>query len=208
MIISRPCALRQTFAGSALSGFLSLRRRFHLLLSSPRAKYVAPDRKGPRASGHTWFVLSRAEPSNVTSASGMPVERTYLKRNTGNAEDSLCNWVQLTGVNVLLVLCGTTDLCEDSAIFNCLVHHLFCRSAHHWGIFIQQSFEFMERQAKGFHLRELISWRGWVVAKVRTVSFAENRTSRDPLCFPMTMASVLFNQICAGKFVIMTDSIR
>ena len=33
--------------------------------------------------------------------------------------------------------------------------------------------------------------------KVRTVLFAENRTSRDPLCFPITTASVLLNQICA-----------
>ena len=30
------------------------------------------------------------------------------------------------------------------------------------------------------------------VAKVRTVLLAENCTSREPLCFPMTIASVLF----------------
>src|SRR5258706_12878287 len=61
MIVSRPCALLQTFAGSALSRFLSLRRRFHLPPSLPKAKYAAPDRKGPKAFGHTCFVPSRAK---------------------------------------------------------------------------------------------------------------------------------------------------
>ena len=67
----------------------------------------------------------------------MPGARTHLKRDAGNTENSLCNWVQLTGVNVLLVLCGrgTTDLCEDRTIFNRFVHRLFYRPAHHWGIF-------------------------------------------------------------------------
>ncbi len=34
-------------------------------------------------------------------------------------------------------------------------------------------------------------------AKVRMVSFAENRTSRELLRFPMATASVLLDQICA-----------
>ena len=63
----------------------------------------------------------------------------------------------------------------------------------------------MERQAEGLHLRKTISWRGYAVEKVRTVLFAENRTSRVPLCFPMTTASVLLNQTCAGRLMIMTD---
>ena len=147
MIILRPCALLQTFAGSALSGFLSPQRQFHLPLSLPRVKYAVPDRKDPRASGHTCFVLSRATPPNVTSASRMLESRTHLKRNTGNTEDSLCDRVQLSDVNVLLVLCGcgTTDPREDRSIFNYLVHRFFCRSAHHWGVFLQQFFKFMEQ---------------------------------------------------------------
>ena len=65
--------------------------------ASPKAKY-APDRKEPGASGHTYFVLSRAKPSNNTSASGMPAARTHLKRCVGNTDDNLRNWVQLPGV--------------------------------------------------------------------------------------------------------------
>ena len=43
-----------------------------------------------------------------------------------------------------------------------------------------------------------ISWRGWAVAKVRTVSFAENRNSRVILRFPITIASVpLYQKKCA-----------
>jgi hypothetical protein len=66
----------------------------------------------------------------------MPVASTNLKRSVGNTEDSLRNWVQLTGVNVLLVLCGDgrTDLCEDSAIFNRSVQAPLYRFAHKRGV--------------------------------------------------------------------------
>ena len=102
------------------------------------ARYAVPDREGPRAFGHTCFVPSRAKPWSVTSASEMPIASTNLKRDLGNAEDSLRNWVQLSGVNFLLVLCGnwTNYLRDDSAIFDHPVHHLFRRFAHHWGIFL------------------------------------------------------------------------
>ena len=76
----------------------------------------------------------------------MRVASTNLKRDLGNTYDGLCNWVQLSGVSVLLVPCesSTIHLCEDSAIFDRPVHGLLHRSAHHWSIFLQQSFEFME----------------------------------------------------------------
>ncbi len=38
-------------------------------------------------------------PTNVDT----PEESTNLKRNVGNTKDSLCNWIQLQGVNTLLV---------------------------------------------------------------------------------------------------------
>ena len=43
---------------------------------------------------------------------------------------------------------------------------------------------------------KIISWRGWTVEKVRTVGFAENCISREPLCFPMRTGSVQFDQLC------------
>ena len=39
----------------------------------------------------------------LPSTADMPVASTNLKRNLGNTEDSLCDWIQLQGVNVLLV---------------------------------------------------------------------------------------------------------
>ena len=39
----------------------------------------------------------------LATCSNSPVPNTHLKHNVGNAENSLCNWVQLQGVNVLLV---------------------------------------------------------------------------------------------------------
>ncbi len=48
---------------------------------------------------------------------------TYLKRDAGDTNNSLCDWAQLTGINILLVLCEhwTTDLCNGDGIFNCPV---------------------------------------------------------------------------------------
>ena len=92
------------------SRLLSPWRPFYLQPALPKAKYDAPDCKGPRSSGHTCFVLSRAKLSNVSSASGIPVARTCLKRDAGNTKDSLRNWVQLLGVNILLVLWDVSEL--------------------------------------------------------------------------------------------------
>ena len=67
----------------------------------------------------------------------MPAARTHLKRGVGNTDDRLCNWVQLTRVNVFLILHGRgkSDLCVDVATFNRLVQRLFCQSAYYWGVF-------------------------------------------------------------------------
>ena len=56
----------------------------------------------------------------------MPVANTNLKCDLGDTKDSLCNWVQLSHVNFLLVPCGswTAHLCEDGVIFNRPVHGL------------------------------------------------------------------------------------
>ena len=85
----------------------------------------------------------------------MPVASTNLKRDLCDTEDGLCNWVQLSDVKFLLVPNAylTTYLSEDSAIFNHPVHRLLHRYAHHWSVFLQQSFEFMERRAKSLSLR-------------------------------------------------------
>ena len=104
------------------------------------------DCKGPKVIGHTCSVPSIAKSSSVTSKSNMQMASTYLKCDARNTTNSLCNRVQLIGVNTLLVLCeyGTTDLCEDGAIFDCPVDKCLYRSTHQWGVFLQQSFEFME----------------------------------------------------------------
>ena len=47
-----------------------------------------------------------------------------------------------------------------------------------------------------------ISGLGCAVAKARTVLFAENLIFKEPLCFPMTIASVLFYQLCADQLLI------
>jgi hypothetical protein len=72
----------------------------------------------------------------LPSAADVPVASTNLKRNLGNTEDSLCDWIQLQGVNVLQSPRGKTDLCEYSPIFNSLLHNPLGRSAHQWGVFL------------------------------------------------------------------------
>ena len=82
--------------------------------------------------------LQELKPGGVTSAPDMLAASTNLKRDRGNTEDSLRNWVQLSGVNILRVPCGgrTTYLCEDSAIFNRPTQRLLYRSAHQWSVFL------------------------------------------------------------------------
>ena len=115
---------------------------------SPKAECTAPGCKDPRASGHTCFVPSTAKPLSITSPSNMQMARTNLKCDLGNTKDSLSDQVQLTVVNSLLVVCGSgmTNLCENSAIFNHVVDHLFCQYRHEWRVSPQQSFKFTERQ--------------------------------------------------------------
>ena len=45
----------------------------------------------------------------------------------------------------------------------------------------------------------ILSWQGWAMERIRTVLFAENRTSRKLVCFPMATDSVLFDQLCADR---------
>ena len=52
---------------------------------------------------------------------------------------------------------------------------------------------------------KIISWQGWTVERVRTVSLAENCIPREPLYFPMTTGSVLFDQLC-GDWLVIVDS--
>ncbi len=65
-----------------------------------------------------------------------PITNTNLKCDTGNTEDSLCNWIQLEGVNFLFVSfeCWRTNLREGSSIFDRVVHRLLHRAAHQWGV--------------------------------------------------------------------------
>ena len=48
-----------------------------------------------------------------------------------------------------------------------------------------------ERRASTY--AKIIRRRGWAVVKVRTVLFAENRTSRELLYLPMTTSSVVIS---------------
>jgi len=68
----------------------------------------------------------------------MKVASTYIKRDAGNTNKSLCNWVELKGINILLVLCEywTTDPCDDGDIFNCPVDRFLYWSTHQWGVFL------------------------------------------------------------------------
>ena len=54
-------------------------------------------------SGRTRFVPSRAKYPSVTSAADNTVASTNLKRNFRNIEDGFHDWIQLQGVNDLLV---------------------------------------------------------------------------------------------------------
>jgi hypothetical protein len=86
---------------------LSLYKRFHPQQCSQTPEYASAYLQARAAFGRICFALSRPRRSNVTTASDTPVSITNLKRCFGNAEDSLGDWIQLNGFNVLLsVLMG------------------------------------------------------------------------------------------------------
>ena len=143
------------------------------------------------ASGHTRFVPSRAKPSSVTSASESFVASTNLKRDTGNTNDGLCNWIQLKAVNVLFVSAWMWRTTSAATALNLIalstnfsVDPLI--SGEYSASNLSSSWS-DERRATAY--ANIISWRGWTVAMVRTSGLAENRNSREQLCFLMTTSS-------------------
>ena len=140
-----------------------------------------------------------------------PVESTYLKRDIGNTEDSLRNldstirrqfparsmWktnkLPLRKQRQLSLPCPPPFLLNRSSLGS--IPQVILR------VVGATSAELPPARTL------LITGMGGGVM-VRTVSFAENRTSREPLCLPMTTDSVLLNQICADWLVRMTDSLR
>jgi len=65
------------------------------------AEYAASDPKGLTGADHIYFVPSRAERLSITPTADTLVANTDLKGDTGDPEDSLCDWVQLKGINLL-----------------------------------------------------------------------------------------------------------
>ena len=55
------------------------------------------------APGRICFAPSRARSLTINVVSDTLVASTNLKRDSGNTDDSTCDWVQLKGVNILLV---------------------------------------------------------------------------------------------------------
>ena len=67
------------------------------------AKCVAIDPGGSTAFRRICFVPSRAGEMSISSAPDTPAASTNLKRDAGKTEYSLCDGVQLEGVNTSLV---------------------------------------------------------------------------------------------------------
>ena len=156
------------------------RRRLHLPPFLPKAESVAPDRKDPRVSGRTCFVPSTAKPSSVTSPSDTPVASTNLKRDSGNTKDSLCNWVQLPDVNSCSFFVDVGRPTPAKTAPYCIaLSTAFSIDPLISGEYPSSnpSSSWSDERSASTYVK-ISSWRGWAVAKVRTVSFAENCTSR------------------------------
>ena len=123
----------------------------------------------------------------------MQVASTNLKREAGNTKDGFCDWVQLRNVNILLVILNMGQLTSaktapyfialstDFSVDELISGEYSCSNpSSSWSD---------ERRASTYVM--ILSWWGWPVEKVRTVLLAENRTTREPTCFPITTGSVL-----------------
>ena len=69
----------------------------------PKGKCTTTDPRGWLESGHICFAPSRAKISSISSVPNTLAMGTDLKRDISKHEDSLCNRVQLGGVDLLLV---------------------------------------------------------------------------------------------------------
>ena len=66
------------------------------------AKCTAADPRGLMVSGHICFAPSRPGYLSISSVPDVLMMSTYFKCDTGKTKDSLCNRIQLGGVNILL----------------------------------------------------------------------------------------------------------
>ena len=112
---------------------------------------------------------------SVTSAADTPVASTNLKSNLRNTEGSLRDWIQLQGVNVLLVSTRKPDLCEYGAIIDIISVDPLIRGEYP---FNNSSSLWRDERRESVYAK-VISWVGWEVAKRRTVVLAEKFNSRD-----------------------------
>ena len=133
----------------------------------------------------------------------MQVVSTNLKNDLGNTECSLScvqpnmsvsrrfhvDLGELTAAKIppYLITTLSTDFPIDSLISG---EYSCSNSSSSWSD---------DRRASAY--ANIIGWQGCAVAKVRTVAFAENRSSRVTLCLPMGTASVLLNQKCMDSLV-------
>ena len=202
MIIERPYTLLQTFSRGAPSRFCLSGDNFICdLLQRKNALY--PILKARGAFGHTCFVPARAK----------TVKRYFRQWQTQALDATLATpkiafTIEFNQKGSSLP-CGRgrTDLCEDSPIFTTDSSTVPLISGEYSSSNPPSSWSDGRRAPA---CANIISWPGWLVAKVRTLVFAENRNSRGPLCFPMAMAmaSVLLYQICVDWLVITTDPVR
>jgi len=130
MNILQPFASLWTFVGWFSPRFQSLHKWFHLRPCLQKMKCTAIGPKGALASGCICFVPAGAKQLGITTASDVLIVSTNLKRDFGNTEHSLCDAVQLGGVNALQVPYGRTDLPKCNPKFNYLLYVLLCWSFH------------------------------------------------------------------------------
>jgi len=130
---------------------------------------------------------------------------TNLERDTSKTKKSLCNWIQLEGVNVLLVsICGPTS--ARAAPYLMALSTTLSVGPSIIGEYPSNNLSSSlsdERIDSAYS--NIISWLRSGIARRRTVAFAENRKVRAQRCSPTSTTSVLMRQISADWFGIMTN---
>ena len=188
--ILRPCPSLRTSAEWSSPIFPSPCTRFHLRPCLPKAKSAPTGPKGSRVYGRIYFVPSRAKRSSVTSAADAPAASTNLKRDSSETKKSLCDWIQLEGVNVLLVsVCGLTSA-KAAPYLMALSTTLSVGPSIIGGYPSNNPSSSLSDERIDSACSNIISWLRSGVA----VAFAENRKFRAQRCSPTSTTSVLLRQ--------------
>ena len=130
---------------------------------------------------------------------------TNLERDTSKTKKSLCDWIQLGSVNIVLVSVCELTSAKTAPYLMALSTTLSIGPSIIGEYPSNNPSSSLSDDRIDSACSRIISWLRSGVARRRTVAFAENRKLRAQRCPPTSTTSVLLRQIPEDWFGIMAN---